>query len=1655
VSISILGGLVLGFISARKEVSHLLGNLRNSFTGYDRHSRTLERIASKVFREYSIKDIRLHDKIHLINILEKDIFSGDIEAAKKNLSELLNIPIKKIDIVIESFRDEIINSDSNELLLEMGLEHSKKLNEMQKSIERNDRKTTKILEILNKEETPEKTLIIPQSKLDPNLTAQKQHFPSDNLDSTQKHITPSETSQRVSIESNELAEALLAENRELKKKLESNRIGENKLKVTGDPEEISKIKMNFNSNQTIENGMKLAWAYYKNGDIDRLKILLREELYDITDRSNNALALASLIKNDDLDLAVKFWHKANSIGINDNNLPQAIMHGFAFGLDSKMIELFNRAHVLSNHSTVSSIILTPDQIRDSISNSIKMQEEAHKMYNDGILPIHVPADHFNWSILKIVSRLGSIDHTPDFIKDFIFFIRSGIRGLLPEFPDKIIPCNHINADITGILLADKLNILDDIVETYKIRVPENCILLLQQMRDKISFHQASIVETADLVLNLADKEVIKTLSFDNLDVNLYQSDIYSELVRNVKGKNWCVVDLGTQKESTKKSKIKKKVKKTKNNINHIELISSLRNLGLLSKRKFKNVCYSLRIGNQTSAHRLNIPKNSNLFLNKSICHLLYQQDLLDLVCNYYKVYIHAGEYNEFKGIIAENNLNKELSSWTASLITKLNLMIRKKKIEYIRFKPKYENEIFISSNSHLYCLDVLKQFQPEKDDCLWIDDRSVNKFMVKSTGVPIFGINEIMHTLVSAGRLAPEDYFEKLMILRQANVRLIPVGLNEILYYLNVDIIKQDRVIETSELKTLKNYISACIFQGYMLEQAALDDENKGNFGDTPFLIDNMHSVVFAIKTIWENDSIEIERKESLSNWIFDFLYIDHPGIIHVSQMRTAKQDDLHFLAMSILFLIVHGTGLKPGKDNARGVYYDWLEKKLFRKLFFANKDLSDLVVKNVKRALIETEIKYEEYKKSTKDHELTEEQFNIVSKSMVQKLYKDLPKSIKDRLNEEPEYLKNYDIEIKEIIEIYGYDFIAEDFYNGVSKAINGCETETKTVRDGKVCTFKPESDDKHNRRIILHDNETGKEERILDDFFRILSGDKDKVRDILYQFPIWFDCPNDRMENEIQEISNIEDPYLRMDRLKDNTEKSAAYHYWRTNQVAKQKQKNAESLEWDELKPPNLEGFINHYRFDKTEIRNKTFRELIEDSCRTLIDETDLYQTFWRLSGLPVEMPEILIDKINSLNKEDKKQLVDRIFDTARSPIMHFHLIYLLNHINGEDDTFKSLANTFLEISLSDDFKEEVKAFMAALKWSVDNILLETRHESLPNSIILALAWGHAHKMIGMFKSMLAPFDWMQETFKKAHDHFVQTQMMQDYVKYNYELVHDIANTRVLTPIQFIISSVAFLLKDRKLEDFPEGLIDKIWKRMIYSEEERPFPRHELFQDITLSFDSINSFIEDDVNDELFEKVNSVVRPEAEKGQKTKELTRLNLNELEKDFTHKKDWIHLNLSVGMLPIYADFRPVLQNIIKKIDLKLILEKDLQTAYHAIQFLVFQVKGLDKDETRNKMYHELRSLIDYLLENKDTGDEHDKDLKQQLFLNLFDSGYQVSIVPGDPIKTAQLFSEFLVDNLERLVELLPNLEVILFRFCNETPVEISKYYWRVWLNTER
>ena len=130
----IIGGFVLGFLGARKELSALLERFRSKVTDFDKYFDLLQKISIETAGEQIKKNINLSEEIQLIEILENNILTGDIVQARINLSKLFRLPERKLDRILKEFKDKIINSKSSELMLALELKALEKIDFIDKKV---------------------------------------------------------------------------------------------------------------------------------------------------------------------------------------------------------------------------------------------------------------------------------------------------------------------------------------------------------------------------------------------------------------------------------------------------------------------------------------------------------------------------------------------------------------------------------------------------------------------------------------------------------------------------------------------------------------------------------------------------------------------------------------------------------------------------------------------------------------------------------------------------------------------------------------------------------------------------------------------------------------------------------------------------------------------------------------------------------------------------------------------------------------------------------------------------------------------------------------------------------------------------------------------------------------------------------------------------------------------------------------------------------------------------------------------------------------------------------------------------------------------------------------------------------------------------------
>ncbi len=397
-----------------------------------------------------------------------------------------------------------------------------------------------------------------------------------------------------------------------------------------------------------ENVLALAQLYLEKGDLQRLAIVARHLVKQPDLSIESAFSIARIIQEQDRDLAVTLWRKALVQDLPDSLVGTALILGFQLGLDRELGPLSARVNVLGREGhggiqmwTIEDLAVLAQQRH---GRTAKLEEE----YLNGNAPIHLVAEQMNLPLVSLYRRqLIDNEKAPNLIGRPLLLARHGGRPLISGFPDSV-PAWHFNLDVTAILLASHLEILDTVENSFApLRIPPDLVPALIRMRDMVTSHQPSRLHTCRQIVDFAERGTLKItepdLTTSQPDTDGLVEDLGKEwvaLFENARASSGYLVDfLPLRKRGTSELLSELPDEVINRVVNCRGIVESLHKCGPLSEQAYIDALE--RLGSEgIVAPSQEIPElGAPLYCHANIPQVLAGADLLDETYAHFQVYV--------------------------------------------------------------------------------------------------------------------------------------------------------------------------------------------------------------------------------------------------------------------------------------------------------------------------------------------------------------------------------------------------------------------------------------------------------------------------------------------------------------------------------------------------------------------------------------------------------------------------------------------------------------------------------------------------------------------------------------------------------------------------------------------------------------------------------------------------------------------------------------------------------------------------------------------------------------------------------------------------------------------------------------------------------
>ncbi len=784
----------------------------------------------------------------------------------------------------------------------------------------------------------------------------------------------------------------------------------------------------------------------------------------------------------------------------------------------------------------------------------------------------------------------------------------------------------------------------------------------------------------------------------------------------------------------------------------------------------------IRAGNRVEVKLL---KNTDsLYLDISSLFLIYDLKILDLVISNYEIYIPAYTIQ-----MLNSSHTYRYENYSKELVQTLNLYIEKNKIKFSQALEKDEfDKSDINNLEFLNLLSITKN-KIKENSIILVDDRFLNSFFQIDTTF-VFGISDLLKTLLENKKITKEEYFQKILLLREKKLLYIPFEEDEILFHLSSANIEDSKLIESSELKILRQYFAYTIKNLKYLtfrknQKSSLEIEY---FNHIHFILENIYL------KLWEKDKSHwnIYINYLLENFtIINTLYFVKDSVEFYNEKRM--------IALKLSKIVYHSFfKIDDIKEYLNKIEFMFLEPLLYR-----DKKLFNEFIDLLKYQLMQ-------------DYSKNDEERRVFNKLHIE-LINRLPHKIKDKILEDKEIIEKFNL--IEIIKIDNISIKQKKLISKMNLVLN------QNLKEKIAENFEIYLD---NNLLLIKNISTDNIQQLSDEFL-IMSSSKNIQYKLLEDNYKWFDFKKPKVKEFKKNILSITNPIKRFKKLEYYINLSGEEYYLSLYDELK----SSKRIDFKILLPKKIELVAYHYRFEMI----NDFEKNKNIANKELLKENNIAISLLKLCSLPQELPKSIYIKIDKLSYREKVKLLKRFTKIATTPLSSFHFIKIASRFLDNKLAIRVMKK--LISNLSTDILLEIGTYLEVYRWTYYSFKNEFE---ISNELLFILSWGHTDRLFRNFKVLNIDLSQLKKEFT------TRTKFYIDEV-FNKKDISDVLDPSEIDEVSFLYKGLHYALGDNI-----DLIKDSNFNDYIYMQDENKLPNLHLFKDFGLLNNCCNSFMDKD---------------------------------------------------------------------------------------------------------------------------------------------------------------------------------------------------------------
>lgn len=1329
-------------------------------------------------------------------------------------------------------------------------------------------------------------------------------------------------------------------------------------------EAIADVKAISLATATTDNLRTCVDACVQMGDLLTLRAIAREMLSREDASFETFAKMASLLSSCDSDLAKQYLLRARD-GLLQHPQYAALLFDTSsrLNLEREIGPLF-RQIVNSYPKEVTNVWAIPaKEFPEQQQGMRERWQWTMEQYGKGALPLHLIASDGNLTLVEWLhaipewnrSHFAPRQRTVIYTRHGQHLVKTGLVANANNW--------RIHADITSLILAESLGILDKVEETFGpiIISPNVQPALIWQLNRLLP--QASRVKNCQSILRLRDEEAFQLVSpaaeagaghpDSEADVGLL-----ALLQRARKENGYVVTYLPVVTLTGEPVSIPTELEDRL--INCRAVLDSLQEQGWLTAEQYEDALFGLGTEGGKEAVSVVLTEKTKLFLEGNIAETLAGAELLGEICECFEVWVDERQLEWAKQQIALNGNSERLQTWTRRLIERIREGLEKDKYRTLCLPDVLLDEMrkdLERDSLEIRCFSDLLKFEAQPDDVIWTDDRALNRHPMGGSNAPIIAISEVLCALKEQRKLNERKYYEGLLALRAGNLRYLPLNQFEILHHLKGVRLKdkeeaeaRDEIVETASLKKLRRSIAACLLDIGKLQP---EPENEGWF-----LHSINHSVQSAIILLWKDASISIEHARACSNWIFDSLFVSPIGFVHLCKATALSASFAEGMGDVLGDYLSSGIFLNAdvhAESPRQRAYYEWVNERLLSVCFNADR-----------QTLAATARRFRSELQQAVSEGRTPEFLEVGPFLMLQHLHlpSELAEDLAAELVPQAAALHSFGLPSFEIIGFHPLKFPTEKLLAAFERAWQTGKATLIAIGEKEPCVIEGVNALEHTKpSFLLKSHEKRLQISVEDEIWKLRVEDVSDREAILRRNRMWFDCDQQSFEQEVKRLAALEGFHQRFEAVSEIRQQSAAVYY----QMLPEDLNGDASPGWVEMMPPSAAALLRHFRLPASCSKNSSFSERLTHSAETLLKEEGLAETLDHFACLPVRLPDLLIGEVARSPREEQRRLLQGFSRRWTSPLSTIHLIDLAARAgNGEED-FLAIIRLALDWLFVDKHCEgRFAVFRQTLRLVSTGLERLGDAKQLDAATRLLLTWAHATRLLNIYGQIGKgiTFSWVDE-WSRWETVFSES----DYAN---DALHP---QRLSRPVFLLRSLTAVFAEQREnlvtALNVSELLNDALFKKT----GEQKLPAVQLLFDPTLVLNQTGSFLGETEEN----SVRALLNEEAASFLSPVELRKWIAEAIEQivaDPSLYEEWAKIHLVTGDLPLPPELAEPFRTMAEKLDLFELYQREPEVAAMAIGVIAAQLTAQSDETLRQRFERDVLQIA--LHENKPEAEEDEE-----------------------------------------------------------------------------